>query len=311
MCRELSRSRFFRLKGQTGLQVDHAKLHRHHQIAVVSGGAVDVRVVVVGIVVVLHGHVKCRHQLLHPGDPGHGTGIGVRFIRQWYGLILDGVFRWQLRVLGRLGLLAGLLRLLRFCRCFCFVCPLRRLSRDLFGNDLLLSRIGCSKLLGHGGYRQHCRQHQHGHQQTCDPLFHTLFLLCSFSFQRGAPHIAPYFTNISVPPTGISGKAGIYGVLHEILKQNLTIRITADKKREKPQIAAASPVLLVLLWTCLADFISDFSLYSRQLVQSPRRGTADGIPLQCMESTFGGIMKPPRRGVGKLPIMGSVLTRSR
>ena len=30
VCRELSRSRFFRLKGQTGLQVDYAKLHRHH-----------------------------------------------------------------------------------------------------------------------------------------------------------------------------------------------------------------------------------------------------------------------------------------
>ena len=101
---------------------------------------------------------------MHPGDPGYGVGIGVRIICQWYGIILDGLFRRQLRVLRRLGLLAGLFRLLRFCWCFCFICPLRRLSRDLFGNDLLLRGIGRGKFLGHGSYRQHGYQHQHGHQ---------------------------------------------------------------------------------------------------------------------------------------------------
>jgi hypothetical protein len=135
---------------------------------------------------------------------------------------------------------------------------------------------------------------------------------CVFSlFSTPYRQDTAYCINISVPPPEIPGKNNIHVNLHEISPRFLTIRITADKKREKPQIAVASPVLIVPFRGVLADFISDFSLYSRQLVQSPRRGTADSIPLQCMESTFGGIMKPPRRGVGKLPIMGSVLTRSR
>ncbi len=56
---------------------------------------------------------------------------------------------------------------------------------------------------------------------------------------------------ISVPPLEIPGKNNICVNLYEIPPRLLTIRITADKKREKPQIAVASPVLIVSFRVCL------------------------------------------------------------
>ena len=103
--RELTGSRLVRLKGQTGLQIDHAELHRHHQVAVVSSGAVDVRVVIIGIVVLLHGHVEGGHKHLHPCNAGHRAA----FARKQRDIIF-AVRRCFLRI--------AFLRLLRFLRGF-------------------------------------------------------------------------------------------------------------------------------------------------------------------------------------------------
>ena len=75
---------------------------------------------------------------------------------------------------------------------------------------------------------------------------------CVFSlFSTPYRQDTAYCINISVPPPEIPGKNNIHVNLHEISKRFLTIRITADKKREKPQIAVASPVLIVSFRVCL------------------------------------------------------------
>ena len=315
VCRELSRGRLLRPEFRTGRQVDDAELYRHHQVAVVIGGAVDVRIVVVGVVAALHGHPEGIHQHLHPFDPGHSgrlipgiDGVGelqpravgqplvalgtvghihgsddlahrsaVRTgIGRYAGLVVSGLhpimedgrqagtchsgiylavhrdldfpvcrFAFHspadghtagIRILhidggggvSRFGILAALCaprgeylsRVGHLFR-FGFVFAGRRFlpdrfRRDRFGHDRLSGRLVRCQLLRHGGHRQHRHHQQHGHQQTYDPLLHRLLLLCYLSFQRGAPHIAPYFANTSVPPAGIWGKDGICGVLHEI-----------------------------------------------------------------------------------------------
>ena len=69
--RKFAGSRLVRLKCQTGLQIDNAKLHRNQQIAVARGRLLHVAVIVVGIVILLHGHAKGLDQLLHPFDAAH------------------------------------------------------------------------------------------------------------------------------------------------------------------------------------------------------------------------------------------------
>ena len=63
---KLTGCRILRPEFSASFNVDHAKFHRNHQIAVVAGAALNVTVVVIRIIVILYRHVKGRYQLLHP-----------------------------------------------------------------------------------------------------------------------------------------------------------------------------------------------------------------------------------------------------
>ena len=58
-------------KCRPGLQINDAELHRYQQVAVSCGRLLHVAVIVVGVVVLLHGHVKGLDQLLHPFDAAY------------------------------------------------------------------------------------------------------------------------------------------------------------------------------------------------------------------------------------------------
>ncbi len=82
MCGKLAGRRILRPEFSASFNVDHAKFHRNHQIAVVAGAALNVAVVVIRIVVVLYRHVKGRYQLLHPFYAGEFRFLSMYGRRQ-------------------------------------------------------------------------------------------------------------------------------------------------------------------------------------------------------------------------------------
>ena len=71
----LSGRRLLRAESIARLHIDQSEFRRQHDGIVFRIGGIDVRVIVIRVVVLLHGHFKCFCQFLQPCDTAYGCGI--------------------------------------------------------------------------------------------------------------------------------------------------------------------------------------------------------------------------------------------